>query len=343
MNKNQRFLNNYSQSLLVAASPKTPTTAAKKWSAKKDLYARLDENSTFITDSTMQAFYDSTAYNTIGQLREVDKLGSSIYELNNSQQSQLTYYKGLLTTYENQLYLNDSLLSLSPNANDSLVLAHTNDSLHILLLGVRQVLETLDVILRNQANTRADNANFENANVSYLTVQDENETVVNDIYYKTIAKGNYNFDATELSRITSIASQCPISGGNAVFRARSLYSLVNDSISYDDVELCNQQGISLRKANTPKAVTKPTMPHISAQVVPNPTSNSAVLKFTTALKSTATVYIYTVMGQLRDTISLSANTQEQPLAFAQWQEGIYYYQVYSEGYLITTGKFVVKH
>jgi len=29
MNKNQRFLNNYSQSLLVAATPKTPTTAAK--------------------------------------------------------------------------------------------------------------------------------------------------------------------------------------------------------------------------------------------------------------------------------------------------------------------------
>ena len=29
MNKNQRFLSNYLQSLLVAATPKTPTTAAK--------------------------------------------------------------------------------------------------------------------------------------------------------------------------------------------------------------------------------------------------------------------------------------------------------------------------
>ena len=43
-------------------------------------------------------------------------------------------------------------------------------------------------------------------------------------------------------QILSIAEQCPYSGGVAVYIARSLIALFNDSIIYDDENNCLQQG-----------------------------------------------------------------------------------------------------
>ena len=48
--------------------------------------------------------------------------------------------------------------------------------------------------------------------------------------------------------LLQIAIQCPSSGGPSVFVARNLIKLINDSIVYDDVNICMQLGI-LRVAN----------------------------------------------------------------------------------------------
>ncbi len=47
---------------------------------------------------------------------------------------------------------------------------------------------------------------------------------------------NYN-------EIETVAYQCPMAGGNAVFRARAIYSLMNENAEYDDQFICLQQGI----------------------------------------------------------------------------------------------------
>jgi len=49
-------------------------------------------------------------------------------------------------------------------------------------------------------------------------------------------------------KIDSNASTCPLLGGNAVFRARSLQATFNDSIYYDDQLLFNQRGVYYRLA-----------------------------------------------------------------------------------------------
>ena len=48
--------------------------------------------------------------------------------------------------------------------------------------------------------------------------------------------------------LLQIAIQCPSSGGPSVFVARNLIKLINDSIVYDDANICMQLGI-LRVAN----------------------------------------------------------------------------------------------
>ena len=56
------------------------------------------------------------------------------------------------------------------------------------------------------------------------------------------------FSPAVQTKLDSISSVCPLLGGNAVFRARSLQATYNDSIYYDDQLLCNQQGVYYRLA-----------------------------------------------------------------------------------------------
>ena len=69
-----------------------------------------------------------------------------------------------------------------------------------------------------------------------------NEQSVNDIFLNTIASGIYSFDSLQQATLESIAFQCPLTGGTAVFRARGLLSLVADYDFGDDVVNCQEAG-----------------------------------------------------------------------------------------------------
>ena len=43
--------------------------------------------------------------------------------------------------------------------------------------------------------------------------------------------------------VQTITQQCPFAGGTAVYRARGMYELINDSIVYDDDAVCLAQGL----------------------------------------------------------------------------------------------------
>ena len=57
--------------------------------------------------------------------------------------------------------------------------------------------------------------------------------------------------ATQTAQLWSIATQCPLSGGKAVFRARSLYLLIDPAADFgNDYAICNAGGIVLLEAGT---------------------------------------------------------------------------------------------
>ncbi len=51
---------------------------------------------------------------------------------------------------------------------------------------------------------------------------------------------NEEFSTSELSYLNQIANLCPLEGGQAVYRARAIIRLFNDSIYYNDGLACNQ-------------------------------------------------------------------------------------------------------
>ena len=130
-----------------------------------------------------------------------------------------------------------------------------------------------------------------------------------------------------------IASQCPMLGGNAVFKARALYSLIDDAQVFDDPLICLQSGIVVRSA------TEPT--ELSLQVVPNPASEEATLVLGSEHEYAAQFIIMNALGKEVLRYAVPAEVTRFGFSTAMLSRAMYHYQVVGPGGLMGTGKFNV--
>ncbi|MEY3311782.1 MAG: hypothetical protein RL348_1115, partial [Bacteroidota bacterium] len=128
----------------------------------------------------------------------------------------------------------------------------------------------------------ADNIRLVNETIYTSETIEENEQLVNEIYLSVLGQEQTVFSQNAIDQLEFIAGQCPLAGGNAVFRARAILSLISDNYVYDDVNICLQAGIILRQ--TPK---KPT-----ARLYPNPANNSVTLAYELPEGSTAELLLF---------------------------------------------------
>src|SRR5690606_10442037 len=79
------------------------------------------------------------------------------------------------------------------------------------------------------ANRTAAATTLANTNAALaVTVQiEDNEKKVNEIYLSTVAKDVLEFTNDQIQDLYAIASQCPLAGGQAVYKARALYALTD--------------------------------------------------------------------------------------------------------------------
>ena len=75
------------------------------------------------------------------------------------------------------------------------------------------------------------------------------ERSINDIYLTTLARGNRNFSNQQKETIETIAGLCPLLGGIAVYKARSLLYTYNDSIYFNNEATCPDPGVLYRLAS----------------------------------------------------------------------------------------------
>jgi hypothetical protein len=88
--------------------------------------------------------------------------------------------------------------------------------------------------------------------------------------------------------MNSIAQQCPAAGGEAVFRARAMLALVNDSIVYDDVMACLQSGIYKQSTQPEKK--------FDFELIPNPSRDAVIVKMINAKSGICNMKIVNVLG-----------------------------------------------
>ena len=134
----------------------------------------------------------------------------------------------------------------------------------------------------------------------------------------------------------TIANQCPITGGQGVYVARSLYETIEPTI-YDDESVCQAIGISA------KTDMQNTTNSTSFAIVPNPTNGVVTLSLSNITEQNAVAVVYDALGQQVAQITIARGITEVTANLQYLSTGIYFVQLQQEGAIPQTQKLTLIH
>ena len=138
----------------------------------------------------------------------------------------------------------------------------------------------------------------------------------------------------EQSLLTNIANQCPITGGQAVYIARSLYEAIEPTI-YNDDAICQAVGISQKTT----ALELDTEKHFT--IMPNPAISTITIQHNFIDYTQAQIILYSATGQTVKQVTLPTYTQQLQVDIHQLTTGIYWCKLVIDNQTVATQKVVI--
>ncbi|MBX7242014.1 MAG: T9SS type A sorting domain-containing protein [Bacteroidia bacterium] len=239
-----------------------------QWMGERALYERISENPEVAeNDVVMSDFYTTKQNDAVGQLSGIALASDSV---GISSDSLLLFYESERAALAEMLRVKDSLILVTPSDSTLWLGA---DSLRIWVQSLQQLMYQREYQLHQQRNGALTTLEAQNSSIMTTFMPEANEQKINEIYFATIAREIYTFTPTQLADIISIANQCPLAGGMSVYKARSLYAIVNDEAEYDDTGVCNALGMSMRKPQNTLTIEE------GFKVYPNPVQSQLTVRW----------------------------------------------------------------
>lgn len=178
----------------------------------------------------------------------------------------------------------------------------------------------------------ADLLNTANEEIVSNKIYEFNQGIVNEIRIKCTEIIRPDSLQPYSSELISMAEQCPLSGGPAVYLARSLYSWLNLDLEYNDAQICIQNGLVLRKRNDS------FLPELT--VFPNPVSNELNLKY--VLQEDEYFELIDQLGRIVLAETLNKDVSQKTLKTEFLTPGVYFYRLHSQSLSTSyTGRVVI--
>ncbi|MBV6405301.1 MAG: hypothetical protein GFGODING_02068 [Flavobacteriales bacterium] len=312
-----------------------PYTEETKWMLAADLYKKIDDEPALLDSlPVLEDFYTDLQGSTTAAFKAIDDDQRALYDLDSSVVAQLLTNRAQIEGY--LALVKDGLEPLS----DSTLTPAQRQAILTGVAGYRQNIGDLSTwnatVLQLAADGKtltANNVQAANTDVTVNELIQENEKTVNDIYLATIGKDIDGFTTTQANDLFAIASQCPMLGGNAVFKARSLYWLIDDSVDFDDQLLCLPHGIIV------KNLTERSSNAVA--VIPNPAVDEATLVLDRPLNTPGAFVVFNALGE--EVIRYGVPMEVPHIVFStrSLTPAIYHYQVRGPSGIIGSGKLTI--
>ena len=324
----------------IATSQLTGMThqAPQLWTAQRRLYERLsEEGNPYANDVDISNFLVQSQTNGLKAYADMQIGIRQIFQTSAADRSDLASYETQIAQGLDQLAQMEVYLSLPDlSQQDSISLTAQRNA-------IQQTLANLNTLrnskLSNLASARISTANtLHTQNYSMNGTGDYriNEKMVNAIYLETIALGSVEFSSSQLASLQTIAAQCPLSGGEAVLRARDILALVPDApIFYNDATNC---GIGFRasEARNLEIIDKDFV-----NINPNPASESAQIQYSFVSKTVGKrLLLFNLFGQIVSDIPLVDQNGEALLPTYTLPSGMYHFIVTNSQ---VKGNLVITH
>lgn len=195
--------------------------------------------------------------------------------------------------------------------------------------------DTLDL----QTQAKLMESNFKLQEVYAQNNYESNEKKVGELLVKIEKEGPDALLEDEWNWIGNLANACPLAEGYAVYTARSLYSYIDNSLFYDDEELCSAVGFF--KTEPEESIA----PQISekARLSYDPKASSAIVFYEFVNSVGGSIEITNLLGQKITTAKLEQGHNLAIIPLSELASSEYLYRIRSDSGFTTSGKFNVLH
>jgi hypothetical protein len=264
----------------------------------------------------------------LAALKPIDEGKAVLFKVDSLQQSIIDNKKEAIEISMQQINEQLALLDTAIVQQDSLAIVAAIAAIENEKGDIEPLILSTDSLLSLiTANRIVSTNSVANANASLAaTIQiEDNEKKVNEIYLATLARDVFEFTTDQMQDLYDIASQCPLAGGQAVYRACSLYALADKNTFFNNFTICEAAGYAMRKPE--KAKGKLVVNKI--KIYPNPTNESATLEYNLPGVDEVQLTLMGITGQLIKVEIIKGDKGAHTFSTKDMKSGVYQYKVSS--------------
>ncbi|HFA51147.1 MAG TPA: T9SS type A sorting domain-containing protein [Bacteroidetes bacterium] len=307
------------------------------WIAERYLYGRLREDGELIVPgSDFETFYNSMGVSNIGAFAGIDETIRSLFTLDTATSAQLEdLYVQRLAELDAIALIDDQLQSTS--GQDSLQLL-VDREVHVdQLTSLSQTAVALVQTIRTDRIGRVADIQASNNAINAQAIFEQNEKTVNDLLLASIAN-NGSLQAGQITALESIASQCPYTGGTAVFRARGLLTGRSELV-FNDSEICGAGEMPLLQNPGNNASV---LDQQAFEIFPNPATGSFTVKVVGGEPMLRELQVLDLQGKLLLKRTLAEEEHSTVVNTNGLVSGMYFVKVLEEGKAVFSEKLIVQ-
>ncbi len=313
-----------------------PSLAAMKWESQRQLYDKLLREPGLINyNEAISSFYSGSASGAIGQYRAFAQALNDIYAV------PANFGSGYQTALESFNQLSETLQTVESNLSTETygssayenLLTERNDLLAQLEPLTTQLTE-YDALLATERNVRINELLTSNLNLPGNEIFQENERAVNAVLLQAYLSQNWSFDSESRAIINGVASQCPLSGGRAVYRARSLQSY------YQRPDWGNDNCLTIGERSEHNVSQRLLKPDIF-DIFPVPATDRLMVKFGSQRADGFVLRIFDTQGILRVIQKVAPGVTECTVDLSTCPAGLYMIDCQGAEEKISVKKFTV--
>ncbi|MCB9184389.1 MAG: hypothetical protein H6591_10755 [Flavobacteriales bacterium] len=311
-------------------------TDETRWSLKGDLYEFLKADSTMLEDPVMQAFYSAVQSTVIAALKEVDEDRIALFDIDSTIVLQLQQNREQLIVLQGELKL--ALVDLSAPDLTEAQKSFQLGAIQGLQQSIGELIAFNTQAMALAADSRvlsAEEVKNTNTMLGVTELTESNSKTVYEIYLSTVAKDVEEFTTQQTQDLFSVANQCPLLGGDAVFTARALYYLIDPEQEFDDPALCLQEGLVTKSLKEE--------PKKGCSIVPNPAGSAATLVLSSPLDDGGQLLIYGATGVELIRMRLPSDQVRVDIDLGGLAVGVYHFQVRSAVGEVGDGRLIIVH
>lgn len=319
----------------AAGGSATTGMGAMLWEAQRQLYDKLEREPALIGHSSAVSDFKAQADNgAVGAWYAFEQGLADLYTFPSGMENAYSTLLGVCRSKSGDLAsIAEQLETTDPSTTGYATLMGQRNLLLNEMDSLFSLLFASDSLLQEEFSSRASALTATNPNLPGSEIYQHNERALNAVLLQVYMQKDWVFDNAQRQVIDDVAAQCPLSGGRAVYLARSLKSLYSQP-DWSQDHCMNTEERSSDGQN-------PKVAQLGVTLFPLPASDLLHVRSERPFGADSRLRVFDLRGQTLRDLRLPEGVGQATVDLSGMPEGIYLLDIRSDSFGHSIQKFSV--